>query len=1153
MFKKSNHPRAHLNRLDIPVKANRILHCILIALIFIIIRIWHLTIIEYDDKLEKSRKPQLKTIIEPAIRASIRDRFNLPLAINKVAYQATILYSPIKDIPAFEWELNQYGKRVKVSKRKPYIRQLAEVMGQKLKLDPDHIEDLIYSKASYYSKVPYVIKDELTEQEFYQLKVMEKEWPGIHIRHVPKRYYPHGRVAGDVLGYMGAINRFEYEKILHEMKALEQIIQEGEDDRGSHLMPEIQTIAQAENRLKILEAKAYGLNDFVGKSGIENKFEETLRGFYGKTIYYSDSRGNYLREMPESRPSITGRRVLLTISAELQEYAERLLAQNEDVRIVRRSPLAQIKRTIIANKHPWIKGGSIIAMDPKNGEILAMASYPRYNPNDFISSANPEIKKKKQLKIQRWLETEGYIRQVWNQQVPLERERFDFSKQQFYDEEKNLTWDSYLTAILLEDSPLYKSIKSISTLKHAIDLQWTVDHLLSLFPNYDLHTLLHFIYVDDGHEPFKIKLKNNEKQILLNEIKDKQPLLDSIKKNLDPYFASLSQNYDKVLLIDLCKLAVPHDRFSEELEHLTENIKIDPYFALRGYLVALKSFLKERFFHYFHQVTFKQWRIENEKNFLKSKRQDEKANKFYPKPYLDYLEHEENEQFQLFWNTHQWDILLAFLQNKEEESTLPNALYPFLPSLKELIDEIVGGENNEINKSYGILKDVIKDFNPFQGIEFLQTIREYSDLERPLYGKYRSLRGGNDQTEKSLAAAFYPKNGFGYGRSHAYRQSTIQGSLFKIVTGYAALMQKFKELNPQLATMQDLNPLTMVDQVFYKNNQCHVGYTDEGKPIPQQYKGGRLPRSLAHQHNGKVDFIRALEVSSNPYFSILAGEYLNDPHDLADAARLFSYGERTGIQLPGEIKGFVPNDLNTNRTGLYAMAIGQHTLVVTPLQTAVMLSTLANGGKVLHPKIVRLTAGREHENKNDPFSHVQTFPLQDSLLIAGINFPLFSSLLDQNEGTSVKLTPTKTIRELHFPTIVRKTLLKGLKATVDRTYQDNLKSLTQLYRQHPEAIRQFSLIKDQLYGKTSTSEVVENLDLDLKDGTSIYTHVWFGGISSVKDKTDETAIMIKDEFGQPELVIVVYLRYGGYGKEAAPIAAQIIHKWRELKQKYQGD
>lgn len=64
---------------DIPTKANRILHFILVAIFLIIIRMWHLSVIQYDQRLEESQKPQRKSIIEPAVRATIRDRFNLPL------------------------------------------------------------------------------------------------------------------------------------------------------------------------------------------------------------------------------------------------------------------------------------------------------------------------------------------------------------------------------------------------------------------------------------------------------------------------------------------------------------------------------------------------------------------------------------------------------------------------------------------------------------------------------------------------------------------------------------------------------------------------------------------------------------------------------------------------------------------------------------------------------------------------------------------------------------------------------------------------------------------------------------------------------------------------------------------------------------------
>ena len=68
---------------DIPAKANRILNIILACLVLVMMRAWHLAVVQYDHRVEQSRKPQRKTVIEPAARATIRDRFNLPLAINK--------------------------------------------------------------------------------------------------------------------------------------------------------------------------------------------------------------------------------------------------------------------------------------------------------------------------------------------------------------------------------------------------------------------------------------------------------------------------------------------------------------------------------------------------------------------------------------------------------------------------------------------------------------------------------------------------------------------------------------------------------------------------------------------------------------------------------------------------------------------------------------------------------------------------------------------------------------------------------------------------------------------------------------------------------------------------------------------------------------
>lgn len=1127
---------------DIPTKANRILHLIMIAMLLILVRIWHLSVIQYETKVDESQKPQRKTVIEPAIRATIRDRFNMPLAINKISYQATLLYSQLRDIPSFAWEKDESGKRMKVYKRKAYIHQLAELLAKELGLESERVEDLIHAKASYYAQVPFVIKEDLTENEYYRLKMLEKDWPGLHVRYSPKRFYPKGRVGADVIGYMGAINRQEYEKILYEIKALEQFIHDKENEGQDESLGGIQDVRHARKRLMELEAKAYTIHDYVGKTGIEGIFEEELRGFYGKKKYYADSKGNFLRELPGSRPPLSGHRILLTISSELQEYAEQLLAQNEEVRVVRKSNIGAIKQTIIALKQPWIKGGAIVVMEPENGEVLALASYPRFDPNDFILTGDKKQQKIKKGKIHRWFENEIYIAQIWDQQLPFERERYDDQNQNFYDEASWLTWKNYLNFILPQEGDLRTAVDQVKTISQAVEIQRQIERLRNLLPEYDIYSLMNALYMSDGNKPFRQLLKGADKQKLMAAMQENQLLIQEIKRNLDTYFILLPQNYDKVLLVDLCRMAVDERCFTPELLKAKGHETLANFHDQTGRLVELLAAVKEKSKQLFHENDFKAWRQKEEKVFLKQKRNEEKSAKAYPKPYIDYLDQQENLLFQEFWDAYSWDFAWTMLTKKSPEPSPGLSLY-FAEFSKE---------QKESQGGFGKLQEAVAGLPPDLAIQYLKSIRSYDQLTRPLLGRYRYLRQGEAPLEKHLAAAFYPAYGYGCGRSHAYRQAAIQGSLFKLVTAYEALVQRFKKLGGDGISPQELNPLIIVDDVYNQGSTRYVGYTEEGKPIPQLYKGGRLPRSLAHQHNGRVDLLRALEVSSNPYFSLLAGECLDHPDDLSEAARLFSFGSKTGIELPAEISGRVPNDLATNRTGLYAMAIGQHSLVVTPIQTAVMLAAIANGGKVLKPKLVKLTAGRQPAHGEDQIICSRTFPYQAELALVGIDFPLFSATAQSNQEGLVKVVPTEVKREIFMPDIIRQTLLRGLKAVSKRTHQESLTSLTRLYKQHPEAIRNFSELNEQILGKTSTSEAVENIDLDLEEGTSIYTHVWFGSIVFEKKPSDknQAVLVIKDEFGKPELIVVVYLRYGGYGKEAAPLAAQIVKKWRELKLKH---
>jgi cell division protein FtsI/penicillin-binding protein 2 len=128
-------------------------------------------------------------------------------------------------------------------------------------------------------------------------------------------------------------------------------------------------------------------------------------------------------------------------------------------------------------------------------------------------------------------------------------------------------------------------------------------------------------------------------------------------------------------------------------------------------------------------------------------------------------------------------------------------------------------------------------------------------------------------------------------------------------------------------------------------------------------------------------------------------------------------------------------------------------------------------------------------------------------------------------------------------------LLEGMRRVMSRLTNQGLGGLTQLYSKFPGSVSALVDLKHEIIGKTSTSESMENLNLDLERGTQMFNHVWFGGIVYDKD-VDSQGFLSRDQQGTPELVVVVFLRYGAFGKEAAPIAAQIVNKWREIKARH---
>lgn len=162
-------------------------------------------------------------------------------------------------------------------------------------------------------------------------------FPGVAVEERSQRRYPNGSVAAHVLGYTGSISR-ELLEWSWEHEGEEGVI-------------------------------AYESGDTVGQAGVEWQYESVLQGIRGERVVYVDASGNVVESTTDIAPQ-SGSDVMLTIDLEVQKEAEASLARR----------ITAIRKSF----NPDCKAGSVIAIDVTNGEIIALASAPTYNPTVFI-------------------------------------------------------------------------------------------------------------------------------------------------------------------------------------------------------------------------------------------------------------------------------------------------------------------------------------------------------------------------------------------------------------------------------------------------------------------------------------------------------------------------------------------------------------------------------------------------------------------------------------------------------------------------------------------------------------------------------------------------------------------------------------------------
>ncbi len=180
-------------------------------------------------------------------------------------------------------------------------------------------------QSGFSERNPYVMARDVDDIAVQQIKERSMDFPGVEVEIEPVRVYAAGNSASHLLGRTGIIYAEEYQE---------------------------------------LKDKGYGMNDIIGKDGLEKILEPYLKGTDGyKSVSMSREGGD--NEILASQAVKPGNYVKLTLDLELQQAMEKALMENITAAVDRNG------------------AGGAIAIVPGTGEVLALASYPNYNPETF--------------------------------------------------------------------------------------------------------------------------------------------------------------------------------------------------------------------------------------------------------------------------------------------------------------------------------------------------------------------------------------------------------------------------------------------------------------------------------------------------------------------------------------------------------------------------------------------------------------------------------------------------------------------------------------------------------------------------------------------------------------------------------------------------
>ena len=295
-------------------RLTRLTYFVLIVFGVLLVRLWFLQIINGAKYRIQSENNRIDLRDVLPFRGLIFDRDGQLLVDNRPSFILGVVPEDIRGLDCLIGNLRRLIEIDGISTKKR--------IEEALKRDPFN---------------PVYIKKGLTRDELARIETNTLSIPGVIIEAKPKRHYLYGTLAAHLIGYLGEIDR-------------EQL-----------------------NREEYKENKP---GDFVGKFGVEKKWQRYLNGMRGGQQVEIDASGRRLRVLYQ-KAAEPGFNVYLTIDRDLQMLAERSLYDKE---------------------------GAIVVMKPGSGEILAMASSPTFDPNGFAKG----------------MDKKGWERLVSNRYFPLQ-------------------------------------------------------------------------------------------------------------------------------------------------------------------------------------------------------------------------------------------------------------------------------------------------------------------------------------------------------------------------------------------------------------------------------------------------------------------------------------------------------------------------------------------------------------------------------------------------------------------------------------------------------------------------------------------------------------------------------------------------------------